>query len=92
MTLFVYLKQGQINSNIELEGYSNPIHSFRRFKHRRAGRLGGGLIIYIKERCRRGGKIIQYVIDCLIWLKLDKVYFQIEKDVYLVFTYIVPRS
>ena len=35
------------NSNVELSGYSKPVHSFRRFRNRRAKCASGGVLIYM---------------------------------------------
>ena len=47
------------NSRIELNGYSNPIHSYRRFQNRRAKRASGGIIVYIKDDIRQGIKLVK---------------------------------
>ena len=80
------------HSLIDITGYSNPIHSFRKYQNRRAKRSSGGLIVYIKDFIRNGVKLIQNTIDCIIWLKLDKNYFHIDDDIYICFTYIAPES
>ena len=80
------------HSDIELDGYSHPIHSFRRFQNKRAKRASGGLIIYIKDNIRKGVKLIKNEVDCLIWLKFDKCFFQISEDIYLCVAYIPPEN
>ena len=77
------------HSDIELDGYSHPIHSFRRFQNKRAS---GGLIIYIKDNIRKGVKLIKNEVDCLIWLKFDKCFFQFSEDIYLCVAYIPPEN
>ena len=80
------------HSDIELDGYSHPIHSFRRFQNKRAKRASGGVIIYIKDNIRKGVKLIKNEVDCLIWLKFDKCFFQISEDIYLCVAYIPPEN
>ena len=80
------------NSRIELNGYSNPIHSYRRFKNRRAKRSSGGIIVYIKDDIRQGIKLVKNNVDCLIWIKLEKNFFSIEEDIYIGITYIAPEN
>ena len=41
-------------SKIDIDGFSNPIHSFRKVQNRRAKRNSGGIIIYIKDSIRKG--------------------------------------
>ena len=79
-------------SSIELDGYKTLTHSFRRAVNRRAKRAGGGVIIYIKEELFKGVKLVKNAQDCIVWLKLDKIYFGLEKDIYLGLTYIVPEN
>ena len=79
-------------SQIKLSGYSNPIHSYRRLQNRKAKRSSGGIIIYIKDSIRKGVKLIRNNIDCLIWLKFDKTFFQIRNDLYLGMTYVAPEN
>ena len=37
-------------------------------------------------------KLVKNAQDCIVWLKLDKIYFGLEKDIYLGITYIVPEN
>ena len=79
-------------SNIHLNNYSKPIHSYRRFQNRRAMRPSGGIIIYIKDSIRKGITVVRNNIDCIVWLKLDKTFFNLESHIYLCATYISPES
>ena len=74
-------------SIIDLNGYSRPIHSYRRYQHRRAKRSSGGIIIYIKDTIRKGVSLVRNDLDCIVWLKLDKTYFKNESDIYLAVIY-----
>jgi exonuclease III len=80
------------NSKIDIAGYSNPIHSFRKYQNRRAKRSSGGLIVYIKNSIRKGVTLERNTIDCIIWIKLDKVFFNMDDNVFICFTYIAPES
>ena len=68
------------------------MHSYRRLQNKRAKRPSGGLIIYIREQYQKGVKKVKNDIDCLIWLKFDKNFFQIQNDIYLAVTYIAPEN
>lgn len=57
---------------IDLKSYSKPIHSYRRFLHRRAKRPGGGIIIYVKDCVRTSVTLVKHEVDCLVWLRLVK--------------------
>ena len=49
------------SSNIDLMGYTNPIHSYRRLQHRNAK--------------RKGVKLLKNEIDCLILLSVSNYFF-----------------
>ena len=75
---------------IELTGYSNPIRSFRRFLNKKAKRASSGLLIYIKDILRKGIKLIKNEIDSIVWIKLEKDFFQTKSDRYIAAVYIPP--
>lgn len=80
------------NSKIDLTGYSNPIHSFRRFQNKRAKRASGGLLIYIKDSIRKGVKLMKNDTDSIIWIKLDKNFFKTKSDRFIATVYIPPEN
>ena len=79
------------SSKIDLDGYSKPFHSFRKFQHKRAKRASGGIIIYVKDELRHGIKLIKNDTDALIWLKLEKSFFNTLNDRYILAVYIPPE-
>ena len=62
-------------SQIEIDGYKTLVHSYRKFVNERAKRASEGLIIYVKNSIYKGVKLAKNEIDCIIWLKLDKIFF-----------------
>ena len=36
--------------------------------------------------------LVRNTIDCIIWVKLDKIFFNMDDNVYICFTYIAPES
>ena len=52
----------------------------------------GGIIIYIKNCIAKGVDIVKNTIDCIVWIKLDKYFFNFENDIYLCATYIAPEN
>lgn len=80
------------NSDIELKGYSKHIHSYRQFQHHRAKRSSGRVLIYIKDSICKGVQVVKNDVDCLVWLKFDKAYFDLEDDIYLGVIYIAPKN
>ena len=61
-------------------------------QNRRARRNSGGIIIYIKDTIRQGIKLVKNDIDCIIWIVMDKNFFQLENDWYLAVAYIPPEN
>ena len=79
------------SSLIDLNGFSNPIDSYRRLQNRRANRASGGIIVYIRDSIRKGVSLIKNDVDSIVWLKLDKYFFFTERDYYLAAIYIPPE-
>ncbi len=78
-------------SNINVEGYCcYPAH--RTLRKKKARRDSGGLIVYIKDDISSGVEFIRNVNDDLMWLKLDKHFFCIERDIMLCLCYVVPQN
>ena len=62
----------------------------RKFKSKKARRNSGGIVVYVRDYVSRGVKIISNRFDTLIWLKLEKSFFDIDDDIYLCGTYLWP--
>ena len=62
----------------------------RKFKSKKARRNSGGIVVYVRDYVSRGVKIISNRFDTLIWLKLQKSFFDIDDDIYLCGTYLWP--
>lgn len=80
------------SSEIDINGYSKPFHSYRRYQHRRAKRASGGIIIYVKNELRDGVKLVKNDLDTLIWFKLEKSFFKTVNDRYVLAAYIPPEN
>ena len=50
----------------------------------------GGVCLFIKENIKNGLHIVETNDDGLIWVKFDKLFFNIEHDIYICFVYIPP--
>jgi len=84
---FLYESWCNVNSYIELNGYIS--HNFyRKFQHKNARRSSAGAILYYRECLKDDIAIVKNHFDSIIWVKLDNVFFNIEKDVYLCCAYI----
>jgi exonuclease III len=54
------------------------------------GRAKGGIVIMLKESIRKGVKILQNNDDFVVWLKFEKLFFAMEKDMYVGAIYVAP--
>jgi exonuclease III len=52
----------------------------------------GGLILCVRKTLITGIRVIESPSTEYIWLKLDKVHFNLEKDLYVGFHYVLPRN
>ena len=73
-----------------VDGYIN----FRsdRKKKSRAKMASGGLIVYCKSTLAGGITKCASKQNDVMWIKLDQIYFGLEKDLYTCMTYIPPES
>ena len=74
----------------KIDGYTS-IRSDRK-KNSKAKRTSGGLIIYYKNNISSGIEKIASKLNDSIWLKLDRLYFGLDKDLYICVLYIPPVS
>ena len=75
------------DSEIELDGYC-CFNFYRKFRHRRAKRNSGGIVLYCKNTIKNGVTIVKNHFDTIIWLKLDKAFFANDSDIYVCGVYI----
>jgi hypothetical protein len=57
----------------------------------KSNRCYGGLCIYYKEHLRKGIKFLAHRNVDYVWIKLDRHYFGMGKDVFMCVTYIPPE-
>ena len=74
-----------------LPGYK-VFHSFRSRKHHRARRISGGMAVAVRNNLFKGITRVHSSSDDTIWLKLDKKFFNMSKDIYLGAVYLVPEG
>ena len=90
--IFVILESwlGADDSCPHMDGFLN----FRseRKKKCKARRNSGGIIVYIRKNIAKGVTKIENSSTEAIWMKLDKLYFGLYKDLYLCAQYIAPRN
>ncbi|MEW8547527.1 MAG: reverse transcriptase family protein, partial [Candidatus Thiodiazotropha sp.] len=69
-------------SNLDFEGYK-VYNFYRKFRHRRAKRRSGGVVLLYRENLHDGIKVVRNSYDTIIWIKLDGNYFSFENDIYI---------
>ena len=74
-------------SFVNVSGYK-CFNFYRKFRHPNARRNSGGILVYCKDSVVNGVSIIKNHCDTLIWLKLDKLFFNLDTDVYLCGVYV----
>ena len=79
------------DNNTNLNGYKQYT-SFRSFKHKNAKRNSGGVAVLIKNNIAKGVSKLKSASDDSIWLKLDKNFFGLEKNLYLCCCYLIPQN
>ena len=85
--IFLYESWTDANSNVDLEGYC--AHNFyRQFKHKNAKRASGGIVMYYKQHLKDGIQVVKNHFNTVIWIKLDKTFFHIDKDIYICSVYL----
>ena len=80
------------NQNSNIDGFYCISKS--RKKNKKSRRHSGGIIIYIKNRLKRGVSYLKNITDSAnrLWLKLDKGFFNLNKNLYLCAVYIPPQN
>ena len=64
----------------------------RKYKHKKAWRAAGGQGIFIRNDILQGVKIVKNYDDVLVWIKLFKQFFQLDRDIYLGSVYVYPEN
>lgn len=75
------------HSDVDIDGYVS-FHHYRKFQNKRAKRYSGGSIVYVRNEIYKGVQMVKNHYDTILWLKLDKHFFQMENDIYLAGVYI----
>lgn len=79
------------DSKIEMNNYV-MYHKPRPFKHKKAKRNSGGIVVFIKDALHKGIQLVLSDSDGIMWFKLDKEFFSFEDDLYLCCAYLPPEK
>ncbi|KAK3082441.1 hypothetical protein FSP39_009605 [Pinctada imbricata] len=77
------------NDHVGLQGYTTFMAT--RSKHKKARKHSGGIAILVKNNIKAEIEFHKTSAD-LIWLKLNKKFFQFESDLYIGVVYISPQN
>ena len=62
-----------------------------RTKHKKARRCSGRIAVYIKNDLCKGVSKLAYSHSDIVWIKIDKTFFHLKKDIFLTDVYFSPE-
>ena len=77
------------DTKLNLEGFWDD--SLVRPKCEKIGRNSGGITVLVKSVLRKGIKVV-HKSEGILWLRLDKIFFNFEEDLYICAVYIAPMN
>ena len=77
------------DADLSVDGYFT--YTTSRAKHRKARKYSGGIAILIRDYLLRGTEIKRSSSE-LVWVKLDKSFFNLSEDFYIGVVYLSPKS
>ena len=75
----------------KIHGY-NSFRSDRMSKHKNARSHSGGILIYFKNNISGGLAKLDNKHSDMLWFKLDKYFFGLERDLYMCVIYMTPET
>ena len=85
--IFLYESWANENTVYNLDGYS-CYNFYRKFQHRKARRRSGGVALFLRDSIKCGVDVIKNSSDTMIWLKINKSYYDMDTNIFLVGVYI----
>ena len=82
---------GGDNPQIQIPEFSLVTNSNRK-KHGKARRFSGGISIYVKNQIQKGVSKLPYSNTDIVWIKLVKSFFNLQKDIFLGIIYFSPEN
>lgn len=70
----------------------NVFYSNRKLRHKKAKRPSGGVAIMIKKHLIKGIKKQFSSSDDVLWIKLDKQFFSLDRDIFICNAYLPPEG
>ena len=78
-------------SNLHVNGFT-CFSSHRSYRHKRAKRGSGGVIMLVRNQFVKGVSKQKSVSDDILWLKFKKDFFGLESDLYISSCYMLPEN
>ena len=78
------------DTHLNIPGYAF-LCSTTRMKHKNARRHSGGIAVYVKNTISKGISKLRNTHCDIQWIKLEKAFFSLERDLYLASVYISPE-
>ena len=75
------------STNFEINGFKS-FNFYRKCQNKRARRNSGGVAVIISD----GVRVVKFCFDTIIWLKLDKHFFNLQNDIHIAGVYIWVES
>lgn len=79
------------DQNLSIPGFKK-IGMSNRKKHKKARRNSGGIIVYAKNEIAKGITKLSKSHSDILWIKLDKTFFNLSKDLFISTIYISPEK
>ena len=77
------------NSNLQIHDFR---HYFKQRENSKGKRNSGGIAVYIRKTIIEGTSFATARNKNILWIKLDKSFFELDKDLYLGIVYISPNT
>ena len=61
-------------------------------KYKKARRNSGGINIFVQNSISKGIKRLPKSHSDILWIKMDRTFFKLNKDIYVTTIYISPRE
>ena len=79
------------DSKISVANFKH-FHSYQTKELKSSKRSSGGILCYFRQKFNAAIDLIKSKHDDLLWIKLKKEYFTIDRDIYLGIVYIIPDN
>lgn len=90
MISFVETWTNDNDNEIKIPGF-HFVDSSNRNKHKKARHNSGGINIFVQNSISKGIKKLPKSHSDILWIKMDRTFFKLNKDIYVATIYISPE-